>query len=106
MICFCTPLPCSFSSNKVKVFTDDEGRRTGLYFDPSASPYLSAKEEKEAEEKSAAQGKAKGASGPKKKRLSGLAKEGGIDVVVVCMEDAYVQCWRSLLSYGASVDIE
>lgn len=67
----------------MKIFSDDDIRRAGLYFDPSQTKYLSAKEEKEAEERNAATAKSKGASGPQSRAKNMLAKEGGIDIVVV-----------------------
>ena len=67
----------------MKVFSDDDARRTGLYFDPSQTKYLSAREEKEQEERRAAQAKSKGSSGPASKAKGLLAKEGGLDIIVV-----------------------
>lgn len=65
------------------MFSDDEARRTGLYFDPSQTKYLSAKEEKEKEDQLAAQAKSKGSSGPASRAKGLLAKEGGLDIIVV-----------------------
>lgn len=65
---------------QVKVFTDDDKRRTGLYFDPSRTPYMSAKEEREAEE---ARGKGTRVPSSKDAARNSLGQEGGIDIVVV-----------------------
>lgn len=68
---------------QVKVFADEDSRRAGLYFDPSQTKYLSAKEEREAEEQRAAKAKSRGESGPPSKAKGLLKKEGGLDVIVV-----------------------
>ncbi|CAN0529669.1 unnamed protein product, partial [Ectocarpus sp. 12 AP-2014] len=64
------------------VFVDEEARRAGLYFDPSQTKYLSAKEEREAEEQRAAREKKRGSSGPPSKTRNLLKKEGGVDIIV------------------------
>ncbi|CAN0363787.1 unnamed protein product, partial [Laminaria digitata] len=69
-------------TTRVKVFSDDDARRTGLYFDPSQTKYLSAKEEKEKEDQRAAESKSKGSSGPASRAKGLLAKEGGLDIIV------------------------
>ncbi|CAM9294060.1 unnamed protein product [Pylaiella littoralis] len=66
----------------VKVFADEEARRTGLYFDPSQTQYLSAKEEREAEEQRKAKANSRGESGPPSKMRGLLKKEGGLDIIV------------------------
>ncbi|CAN0085755.1 unnamed protein product, partial [Scytosiphon promiscuus] len=60
----------------VKIFADEEARRVGLYFDPSSSrtQYLSAKEEREAEEQRAKRAKSRGESGPPSK-IKGMLKK-------------------------------
>ncbi|CAN0473009.1 unnamed protein product, partial [Ectocarpus sp. 8 AP-2014] len=69
-------------TTRVKVFVDEEARRAGLYFDPSQTKYLSAKEEREAEEQRAAREKKRGSSGPPSKTRNLLKKEGGLDIIV------------------------
>lgn len=68
----------------MKVFTADDKRRTGLYFDPSRTPYMSAKEEREAEES-----RGKGTRVPSSKDASknSFGQEGGIDIVVVRIDE-------------------
>eukprot|EP00903_Cladosiphon_okamuranus_P013806 g12849.t1 len=66
----------------VKVFADEETRRAGLYFDPSQTKYLSAKEEREEEEQRTAKAKKRGESGPPSKARGLLKKEGGLDIIV------------------------
>lgn len=65
------------------MFADEETRRAGLYFDPSQTSYLSAKEERAKEEQRAARAKSRGESGPPSKSRGLLKKEGGLDIIVV-----------------------